>query len=176
MMKFNTSEPITGQLLINDIEPIATPRPRFRRIGKGVQTYYKTEYKDYLQEIRNEFQKEYARKEGDPLIKKDDYFNRMYISFIMPRPKYHYGTGKNAGKIKEKYKDVQHNTKPDIDNLSKAILDALTGLLYEDDTQVTTLQISKTYTNSGIIPIQQDPEKPGICIQWMYKEGKENDK
>ena len=164
-MKFNTSEPIRGQLLIADIDPIATPRPRFRRIGKGVQTYYKKEYKDYLQEIRNEFQKEYARKEGDPIIKKEDHFNKMYISFIMPLPKYHYGTGKNSGKIKEKYKDVQHNTKPDLDNLSKAVLDALTGLLYEDDTQITDLGAIKRYTNLDMLP-----EKPGIYIGWIYKE------
>ena len=35
--------------------------------------------------------------------------------------------------------------KPDADNIAKIIMDALSGLAYEDDKQVTTLVISKHY-------------------------------
>lgn len=35
--------------------------------------------------------------------------------------------------------------KPDVDNVAKAILDALNGVAYEDDAQVVMLTISKTY-------------------------------
>ena len=34
---------------------------------------------------------------------------------------------------------VDKVTKPDIDKLARAILDALTGIVFEDDSQVTTL-------------------------------------
>jgi crossover junction endodeoxyribonuclease RusA len=37
-------------------------------------------------------------------------------------------------------------TKPDIDKLSRAILDALTGIAYEDDSQVVQLKTQKVYT------------------------------
>lgn len=36
-------------------------------------------------------------------------------------------------------------TRPDLDNIAKAILDALNGIAYKDDSQVTTLIINKSY-------------------------------
>lgn len=37
-------------------------------------------------------------------------------------------------------------TKPDLDKLSRAILDSLTGIAYRDDSQVTQLDAQKVYT------------------------------
>lgn len=42
-------------------------------------------------------------------------------------------------------KTAHHVTKPDIDKLLRAILDALTGVLYLDDKQVVTLLARKQY-------------------------------
>ncbi len=36
-------------------------------------------------------------------------------------------------------------TKPDIDNLGKSVLDALNGIVYEDDANVSTITLSKHY-------------------------------
>lgn len=36
--------------------------------------------------------------------------------------------------------------KPDLDNVAKAVMDALNGVLYADDKQVCVLRISKQYT------------------------------
>lgn len=38
-----------------------------------------------------------------------------------------------------------HTNKPDADNIAKAVLDALNGLLYEDDSQVVDLNIYKVW-------------------------------
>ena len=51
---------------------------------------------------------------------------RVDIYFIMPRPKGHFGTGRNAGKIKPSSPHL-HSTIPDKDNLEKTVLDALSA-------------------------------------------------
>lgn len=42
--------------------------------------------------------------------------------------------------------------KPDADNVAKAVLDALNGLAYEDDSQVQELVIIKKYAPAGVDP------------------------
>ena len=37
--------------------------------------------------------------------------------------------------------------KPDIDNVAKAILDALNGVVYKDDNQIVELHIKKLYSD-----------------------------
>lgn len=39
-------------------------------------------------------------------------------------------------------------TKPDLDNAAKAVLDALNGVAWEDDNQVSDLRVMKRYTDS----------------------------
>lgn len=49
--------------------------------------------------------------------------------------------------------------KPDIDNIAKVVLDALNGVAYHDDSQVTNLKVRKRYTIQAehlIIQIQAD--------------------
>lgn len=43
-------------------------------------------------------------------------------------------------------------TKPDVDKLSRAILDALTGVVWKDDSQVVELRARKTY---GLVDLVQ---------------------
>lgn len=68
----------------------------------------------------------------------------LYLTFHMPRPKGHYGTGRNSSVLKESA--PQHPIgKPDLDKLGRAILDALTGVVYTDDSQVVALSLRKMY-------------------------------
>ena len=48
---------------------------------------------------------------------------------------------------------VKHTVKPDIDNLTKAVLDALNGLAWYDDAQIVELNASKTYVEDPHILI-----------------------
>jgi len=41
--------------------------------------------------------------------------------------------------------NVNHLARPDIDNLYKAITDALIGIVYEDDSQIVAAKILKSY-------------------------------
>lgn len=59
--------------------------------------------------------------------------NRM--EFFFPRPKSHYRTGKHASDMKADAPNY-HTSKPDVDKLERCVLDALTGVLWKDDSQV----------------------------------------
>jgi len=66
--------------------------------------------------------------------------------FYMPRPKNHYGTGKNSGILK-KIVDFFHWKKPDGDNLQKFVWDALNGIYWKDDSQIAKWSGMKLYTD-----------------------------
>jgi len=51
-------------------------------------------------------------------------------------------------------KTVPKTTKPDIDNLVKAILDALNGIVWQDDAQVTQINIQKIWSAKDQIEIE----------------------
>ena len=49
-----------------------------------------------------------------------------------------------------------HLTKPDLDKLARSVLDALTGVAFNDDAQVTRLECVKRYALEG--------EQPGVLV------------
>ena len=73
---------------------------------------------------------------------------KVGIVFFMPRPKGHYGTGRNEGKLKDWAVDMPHVSKPDIDNLVKLTIDALTGIFWKDDSQICEAIILKKYSDN----------------------------
>ena len=79
------------------------------------------------------------------------------LVFSMPRPKSHYRTGKNAGKLKEG-SPTMHTKKPDLDNLVKFVCDAIDRKFYLDDAQITRIQAVKIYAEqpSTEITIMED--------------------
>ena len=48
----------------------------------------------------------------------------VQVEFYMPRPRTHYGTGRNAGTIRTSAPG-RPATRPDVDKLARAVLDAL---------------------------------------------------
>lgn len=76
----------------------------------------------------------------------------LNIIFIFPRPKHHYGTGKNAAVIKPGSPDWVTRT-PDLDKLCRAIGDALTGVIWHDDSQIVILEAGKSYGHEGRVSI-----------------------
>lgn len=70
---------------------------------------------------------------------------RCDITFYLPRPAGHYGSGKNTGKLKVNA-PTRPTGKPDRDNLDKAVCDAITAAcVWHDDSQVTDGRIRKRY-------------------------------
>ncbi len=66
------------------------------------------------------------------------------MTFYRPRPKAHYGTGKNADKLKPSAPPYP-TPKPDVLKLARAVEDALTGIVYRDDSQLVTCNYAKRY-------------------------------
>lgn len=65
--------------------------------------------------------------------------------FIFPRPKSHYGSGRNAGAVKDSA-PLAHSKKPDLDHLQRSVGDALTGAgCIRDDAQIACWAASKAY-------------------------------
>ena len=51
-------------------------------------------------------------------------------------------------------KAYPHITKPDADNLAKCLLDALNGLAYPDDAQITALEVGKFYSDRDFVLVK----------------------
>jgi Holliday junction resolvase RusA-like endonuclease len=80
----------------------------------------------------------------------------LRMTFTMPRPKSHYGTGRNANALKPtapKY----HTSKPDRGKLARAVEDALTGVAYLDDAHVCCGPIEKVYGDAPGVEIELTP-------------------
>jgi Holliday junction resolvase RusA-like endonuclease len=73
---------------------------------------------------------------------------KVRATFFFPRPKSHYGTGKNATVLKD-HAPVFHQSKPDGDKLARAIGDALTGIVFRDDSQIAVWRIEKRYGDTA---------------------------
>lgn len=71
----------------------------------------------------------------------------VYLRFIMPRPKSHLRKGKaqTDGWRLLPFAPRKHTSKPDVDKLVRAILDALTGVCWSDDAQVVAVHGEKGY-------------------------------
>jgi len=69
----------------------------------------------------------------------------LSITVFRPRPKGHFGTGKNSTKLKDWAVLEFPTTKPDVLKLSRAVEDALTGIVWRDDSQITDEVLFKRY-------------------------------
>lgn len=108
--------------------PVAQPRPRATARGGFARVYNPSTADEWKDAIRLA-----AIEHGETF----DGPVSLAITFYMPKPKRH-----KAGS--------QHMTKPDLDNLVKAVMDALTKAgWWKDDCQVVSLVASKHYEMKG---------------------------
>ncbi len=70
------------------------------------------------------------------------------IEFRLERPAGHYGTGRNADSLKPSAPRFPH-TKPDGDKLLRTTWDALTGVVFDDDSRIVEFPTRKRYAARG---------------------------
>lgn len=77
---------------------------------------------------------------------------RLSMTFTRPRPKGHFGTGRNASKLKASAPE-HPTTTPDTLKLARAVEDSLTGIFYKDDSQVVEHRLYKVYGHQYMVEV-----------------------
>lgn len=77
---------------------------------------------------------------------------KLCVIFCFPRPGSHYGTGRNAGVLKASAPEYKTSA-PDLDKLQRAIGDALTGIVFIDDSKVVVWEATKRYAEKAYVDI-----------------------
>lgn len=86
------------------------------------------------------------------------------LRFYRPRPKSHFGSGKNSLVLKGSAPS-HPTTKPDVLKLARAIEDALTGVVWEDDAQIVREVLEKTYGEPERVEVEisvRDPQAMAV--------------
>ena len=78
---------------------------------------------------------------GDPLLGPV----RLIVQVYLARPKAHYGTGRNAGRLKASAPQW-HSQTPDLSKLVRGIEDGLSKVVYADDRQIAAIEASKKWS------------------------------
>lgn len=123
-------------------EPVAQQRPRSTTIHGYTRHYDPPKSKNYKHYVRM-ISKKYAPKHplSTPIS--------LSISIYRPIPK----SWSQKKKRKATNKEILPTTKPDIDNYAKAIKDALSNLMWNDDRQVVALDAKKFYGETPRVEI-----------------------
>lgn len=84
---------------------------------------------------------------------------RVTIEFRMPRPQAHYLPANSRRSRPQLRQDAPawHTSKPDVDKLTRAVLDALMRVVFADDAQVTAVRAFKVYAESPGARVMVDP-------------------
>jgi crossover junction endodeoxyribonuclease RusA len=75
------------------------------------------------------------------------------LLFFRPRPKSHFGTGKNAAVLKPSA-DEYPTSKPDVLKLARGVEDALTGIVWGDDAQIVVEGLKKCYGEPARVEVE----------------------
>lgn len=129
-------------------EPVPQPRAKVSTLGGFARAYVDAKHPihAYKQAIREAFRGE---KLQGPLA--------CSLFFSFTRPKSH---------TKKQRQCLWHTGNADIDNLAKAVFDALNGVAYDDDKQIAFFQAHKRWVDQGA-DIKEDP---GVVVTiWELK-------
>lgn len=125
-----------------------------RYVGRGLVIESSRKVKPWRQDVTNAAIEAMGLRNDYPLTGALS----VRATYFMPRPKSHYGTGRNAGKVKPSAPEYVA-VRPDIEKLIRSTHDALTTAgVWIDDAQVAALHTQMVYANPNAQP-------PGASIQ-----------
>ena len=118
------------------LKPVSFARPRYD--GRSKRFFGAPKYEKFKRQLRHDLIPNHA-----------PYPHPCEVELV-------FGLGPLAQKPKWRWRAFLdglwfHTSRPDVDNLSKAVLDAMNGVLWADDSQVWRLVAEKTYTESPFI-------------------------
>lgn len=112
-------------------EPVAKGRPRMTRTGHAYTPSKTRLYEAHIQDLWRAGSAP-TLPTGQPI--------RVCVDAFFPVPK------STSKKKKATMEGAPHTKKPDADNVAKAVLDALNGLAFDDDSRICDLRATKRYT------------------------------
>ena len=123
--------------------PRGKGRPRFTIINGHVSTYTPRETRDYEEYVRECFLLQCGQKTLTGPVS-------VCITACFEPPR------SVSKKIRQGMLrgEIPHTRKPDLDNIGKAVLDALNKIAYKDDSQITKLKITKQYSETPEIKVE----------------------
>ena len=127
-------------------EPCAQGRPRFSTAGGFVRAYDPAKSRNYKAYVKAICAEE-AKKQG--WLFNTDLPLKVEIIAGLSIP------SSKSKKWKQAAIDglEKPTKKPDVDNIVKTVTDALSGVIYKDDKQITSLVVGKIYSN-----------RPGVAL------------
>jgi crossover junction endodeoxyribonuclease RusA len=124
-----------------EVRGLPAPQGSKRHVGHGIMVESSRAVGPWREAVRAEAQRAVKHPFVGPV--------KVEITFGLPRPRSHYGTGKNAGRVRDGAPWYPHG-RPDLDKLARAVLDGLTaGCSWVDDAQVVCLTARKVYDSPG---------------------------
>lgn len=136
-------------------EVMGMPRPRSTIINDHIRVYETTKSKKHKEQICMAY-KIAARNlhPSLPKLKKGTGYKVRIIICKLP-PKSFSKKRMRAALAGE----IQPTAKPDVDNVAKTILDALNGVAWRDDSEITSLIIMKTYAEASCAKVSIEWEE-----------------
>lgn len=130
--------------------PVGKQRPRFSKVGGFVKTYTPKKTADYESAVKESATK--AMGSSEPL----ETPVAAYVYIKLPVPK-SYSSQRKKDCL---YGFEKPTKKPDLDNIVKSVLDALNGVVYQDDCQIISIHATKCYASEpGVdVMIKEDLE------------------
>lgn len=131
--------------LVFEIEPVEQARPRATRTKYGIRLYDPKKVADYKKQLAMMCKLWYKDKPLYGQLKVELNFYRHLQESISKKER--------ALRISGAHRPI---VKPDTDNYIKSTLDALNGLLWEDDNQIVDLVAHKYYSDNPRVEIEVD--------------------
>lgn len=119
------------------------PEPQLRPRISGNRMYDPKKTSDYKKYVRLSARQQYK---GEPL--KKALTVEMDIYREIPK------STSNKRRLMKNEKAIRPIVKPDVDNYTKGILDALNGIIYKDDSQVVDLTARKYYSDNPRVEVE----------------------
>jgi Holliday junction resolvase RusA-like endonuclease len=121
-------------------EPVAKGRPRFTRQGR---TYTPKKTSNYETEVA--VMAKTAMASTEPLETPISVY--VYVTFTVPQS--------YSKKRKEACLNgfEKHTKRPDLDNCVKSVTDGMNGIVYKDDSQITSIHATKVYGDIAMVEV-----------------------
>lgn len=147
-------EPV--ELRVVEFEVLGRPQPagskrafRHPHTGQLIVTDVNRKARPWMQDVA---QVGLEAMRGSPMLRGPLF---LEVTFFMARPKGHYGTGRRAMFLKDSAPEFPV-TRPDTTKLLRGLEDALSGVVYADDSQIVTQVVRKRYGDPERVVVRLD--------------------